>query len=181
MFRKSVSFFVLLALFWVLLWVYIPDGTPNKISLGDFFRGFFLLFSLMASGFALLMLIIRYKGVEIASNLFPQGALALWLGKHAFEYSQPKVVFHCCYNGTNANIDIEISMAKQSHPLKLNNNQPQPLHLGVVTENPRINWNKNIDGINSQEIDIMQALKLIGRNLEYDLIIDENAFELKRR
>lgn len=127
------------------------------------------------------MLIIRYKGVEIASNLFPQGAFALWLGKHAFEYSQPKVVFYCCYNGTNTTIDIEISMGKQTLPLKLNNHQPQSLHLGTVTENPTINWNNTTGGNNSHQILLMQDIKLIGRNLEYDLIIEKNTVELKRR
>ena len=181
MFRKSVSFFILVALFWVLLWVYIPDASPDKFSISDFFRGFFLLFSLMAFAFALLMLIIRYKGVDIASNLVPHGALTLWLGKHAFEYSQPKVIFNCTYTGSNEQLNTSISMADQTHELKLVNNQPKTLHLGVVTENPRIFWgHKNNDKI-AHEIGIMQDIKLIGRNLEYDLQIADQAFEISRR
>ncbi len=180
MFRKSVSFFILVALFWVLLWVYIPDASPDKFSISDFFRGFFLLFSLMAFAFALLMLIIRYKGIDIATNLIPHGALTLWLAKHAFEYSQPKVIFHCSYRGADEQLDIEISMAEQSHQLKLFKNSPQTLHLGVVTENPRITWGQKNTRI-AHEIGVLQDVKLIGRNLEYDLQVADNGFKLSRR
>ena len=181
MFRKSVSFFILVALFWVLLWVYIPDASPDNFSVSDLFRGFLLLFSLLAFGFASLMLIIRYKGLDIASNLVPHGALTLWLGKHAFEYSQPKVMLHCTYRGSNEQLNTVISMADQTHQLTLANNQPMTLHLGVVTENPQISWaHTNNDQI-AHEIGIMQDIKLVGRNLQYDLQIADQSFKIKRR
>lgn len=180
MFRKSVSFFILVALFWVLLWAYIPDSSPENFSVSDLFRGILLLFSLLAFGFASLMLIIRYKGVDIASNLVPHGALTLWLGKHAFEYSQPKVTFNCTYRGRNEQLNTAISMADQTHQLKLVNNQSMTLHLGVVTENPKISWVHNDNDKIAHEIGIMQDIKLIGRNLQYELRITDHTFEVKR-
>jgi len=180
-FRKSVAFFILVALLWVLLWVYVPDSSPDAFSIGDVLRGFFLLFSLMAFGFALLMLIIRYKGVDIISRLVPHGALAVWIGQHAFEYSQPKVIVFCCYQGDEEKISLEITMAQQTHQLTLKNNQPKPLHLGVVTENPVINWASQNRAKNQHELTMMADIKLIGRNLNYDLTIAGNSFQLSRR
>ncbi|TDR19466.1 hypothetical protein [Marinicella litoralis] len=181
MFRKSVSFFILVALFWVLLWVYVPDSSPGIFSIGDVFRGFFLLFSLMSSGFALLMLLIRYKGIDIVSSLFPHGALAVWIGQHAFEYSQPKVMFYCCYQGNDESKVMVLTWAKKSQELVLQNNQPQPLQLGVVTENPSLIWHSQTGIKNEHVINIMPDIKLIGRNLEYDLLMTDNDFVLSRR
>ena len=181
MFRKSVSFFILVALLWVLLWVYVPDATPDKLSISDLFRALFLVFSLMASGFALLMLVIRFRGIEIAKNLFPQGAVLMWLGKHAYEYSQPKVVIFLKHQMDASHITVEVQMAELNHQIKLQKHQSMPINLGVISENPKIKWTTTDGNSVWRELEIMQEVKLIGRNLEFDLIIEAQKFKFKKR
>ncbi len=171
-----------MALIWVLLWVYIPDATPGKISISDFLRTLLLVFSMMAAGFAVLMLVIRYKGLDIAKRFFPQGAVVMWLGKHAFEYSQPKVTFFCVYRGHANNTQLTISLEPQDIQFQLSNSsQYVTANLGVVASNPIISWQNYSNEIIKHEINLMHEIKLIGRNLEYNLIIHEQTFELIRR
>ncbi len=137
---------------------------------------------MMAAGFAVLMLVIRYKGLDIAKRFFPQGAVLMWLGKHAFEYSQPKVTLFCVYRGHADNTLLTISLEQQNIHLNLSNNSgPVPANLGVVTSNPKISWQNQVTENNQYEIILMPELKLIGRNLEYDLVIHEQTFDLVKR
>lgn len=171
MFRKSVSFFILVALFWVLLWVYIPDGSPDSFSIGDIFRGVFLLFSFLAAGFALLIMFIRYNGLDMIINLIPHGALTLWLGKHAYQYSQPKVELNTVYCGKDKAIKITLTNAEVAIKKKLKLKQPEPIKLGVVKQQPIIEWIDNNGIIQTHELNIMHHIKRIGRNLKFKVII----------
>ncbi len=181
LFRKSVSFFILVALFWVLLWVYIPDGSPDSFSIGDIFRGLFLLFSFMAAGFALLMLFIRYNGLDMIINMIPHGALTLWLGKHAYQYSQPKVLLHCTYQGTSNSIKITISHTETEIRKKLKTGQTEKLNIGIVKTTPTIQWLDPAGHIQNHELDIMQHIKHMGKNLHFNLVLKDDGIKLKRK
>jgi hypothetical protein len=170
-FRKSVSFFILVALFWALLWVYIPDGSPDSFSIGDIFRGILLLFSLLAAGFALLMMFIRYNGLDLIINMIPHGALTLWLGKHAYQYSQPKVDLITVYRGKDRTIKITISNAKATINKKLIFNQAETINIGIVKQTPTIEWIDDYGVSQTHSIDIMQHIKHIGRNLKFNVVV----------
>ena len=174
MFRKSVAFFILLALLWVLLWVYIPDASPDKFSLSDLLRGLLLLFSFMAFGFALLMLLIRYKGIDIASNFIPYSDIVVWLGKHAFEYSQPKTTLICRYTGDHDSILLIIKHHKLKTAINLENNNTQITELGYITKDPTLIWLENQKSLN-----LKKHLKIIGKNLKVHVILSNHDCEIK--
>jgi len=183
MFRKSVSFFILIALFWVLLWVYIPDQTPGALSFTDLLRGLLLVFSFMAFGFALLMLVIRYWGLDIAKKLLPpQGAVLLWLGKHAYEYSQPKVTLLCQYVGQADGADLQIQ-ANQSqlimHALSAGAG-PLPVVLGTVKEDPKITWHTDVGGMHQATLPLLKDVKRLGRHMRYRLVVGDDQHSLIR-
>ncbi|MEZ5470795.1 MAG: hypothetical protein R3E90_03375 [Marinicella sp.] len=180
MFRKSVSFFILVALFWVLLWVYFPDKTPDSFSIGDIFRGMFLLFSFLAAGFALLMLFIRYNGLDMIVNMIPHGALGLWLGKNAYQYSQPKVLLNCTYQGTTDHLKITLSHSETEIKKKLKAGETEKLNIGIVKTTPTIQWLDPAGHIQSHELDIMQHVKKFGKNLHFNLIVKDDGIELER-
>jgi hypothetical protein len=183
-FRKSVSFFILIALFWVLLWVYLPDQTPGAFSFTDLLRGMLLVFSLMAFGFALLMLIIRYWGLAIASRLLPpQGALLLWLGKHAYEYSQPKVILLCQYVGQAEQAELQVRHNQSqlnTYPLKAGA-EPLVVHLGMVRTDPQITWYNEHSGMQQAELPLIKDLQRLGRNVSYRLVVGDDQHSLIRQ
>jgi len=182
-FRKSVSFFILVALFWVALWVYIPDRTPDQFSFSDMLRGILLLCSFTAFGFALLMLVIRYWGLDLASRLLPQGSLLIWLGKHAYEYSQPKVSLLCQYVGKARSTELQIQINKS----QLHNHQliaaspPVRVQLGVVTQDPVITWHNDQAGMHQANLRLLKTVKKMGRNVSYRLIITDDGHSLIRQ
>lgn len=179
MFRKSVSFFILLALLWILLWVYIPDTTPEHLSISDFFRSLLLLFSLLAAGFAFLMLIIRYKGVDLITSLFPQSAVVLWLGKHAYQYSQPQIILYVLYNGPWEQLKFNIVCHAANIQSVLTKGQSNTVNLGVIKVNPTVVWHDEGGRPLRHELNIMSDIKRMGRNRHYQLVIEGSSYSLK--
>lgn len=159
--------------------MYVPDASPGEFSLTDPMRWLFLLFSFMAFGFALLMLVVRYKGVDIATGFIPHSGWVLWLGKHAYEYSQPQVTLRC-YTTTTDAIALTISHQGKEHVVKASA-QAQDVPLGVVKENPRVEWQNSTGQAQSQVLDLMSDLKKFGRNVRFDLKISPNHCEFKKK
>lgn len=180
LFRKSVSFFILIALFWVLLWVYFPDKSPDSFSIGDIFRGMFLLFSFLAAGFALLMLFIRYNGLDMIVNMIPHGALGMWLGKNAYQYSQPKVLLYVTYQGSADRIKITLSHSETEIKQKLKTGETEKLNIGIVKTTPTIQWLDPAGHIQSHQLDLMQHVKKFGKNLHFNLSLRDDGIELER-
>ena len=170
-----------MALFWILLWLYIPDGSPNYFSIGDFFRGFFLLFSLMAFGFALLMLTVRYKGVDIATNFIPHAGLVMWLGKHDFEYSQPNTFFHCQLDDGMAEINLLIETANNQIEIILQPNEIKTVDLGYIQQDPIFHWQNSSEQNITKQPAIKSLLKKLGKNIHIEVTIanDQLSYKLK--
>lgn len=166
-----MSFFILLALAWILLWQYIPDHTPENLTWIDVFRTLFLIFSFTSFGFALLMLLIRFKGVDIAAKFIPHAGIVMWLGKHAYQYSQPKVLCQCLYLGPDQQCKINIEVGSIQHVMTLTLNESQAINLGIVTDNPRISWLVNNDKKQVHDLQIKNQISKIGRNLELKISI----------
>ncbi len=125
----------------------------------------------MAFGFALLLLTIRYKGVEIATNFIPHAGTVLWLGKHAYQYSQPKVLCECLYKGPERAVKVEIQLPDRSMQVKLKREQADSVDLGFITENPELVWHTN--GTEQRyTLTIAQHLKRVGRNLKLQLTLE---------
>ena len=171
-FRKSVSFFILVALLWVLLWSVIPDASPDRFSFTDVLRFLPLLFSFMACTIALVILVIRYWGVDIISNLFPQTRLALWLGQHAYQFSQPATSLHIRYLGPDENISLKVFSHRVKHNLNMSAGEKQVLPLGHIRDNPRLRW-RGSSGVQSEQVLLIKHdLKKFGKNLEISVLID---------
>ena len=180
-FRKSVTFFILLALLWVLAWTYVPDQSPDHFSFSDLLRGLMLWFSLLCFGFALLMLLIRYKGVDLASRFIPHAGLILWLGKHAYQYSQPKTILFCRSVDSAKITALTVSIEQRQHVLSLSATEIKPLDLGFITTNPQLSWQHNQGQIVSQELSIKEHMKKMGRNLLIDITIKGDELDMKIR
>ncbi|MCW8869363.1 MAG: hypothetical protein OQK49_01555 [Proteobacteria bacterium] len=174
MFRKSVSFFILVALFWVLLWVYIPDTTPGKLSVTDFFRSILLLFSFGAFGFALLMLLIRNFGVDLISAWIPHAGTAWWLGQHAYRFSQPKITLHLNYIGQHEIIQIQIKHGKQQFKTKLAAQMTEDVAIGILKSNPTISVDYGDKMTQQQELNIKHLVKRLGKNMVFEVIVDDH-------
>jgi hypothetical protein len=162
------------ALLWILLWVYVPDLSPNAFSFTDLLRGLFLVFSFMAFGFALLLLLIRFKGIDIASNFIPYSGIVLWLGKHAFEYSQPKTTLICHYSGQHDAIILNIKHHQYHTETTLENNSTQTIELGYITSDPMLLWLEN-----QIRLDLKKHLKTIGKNLKVHVSLSNHNCEYK--
>ena len=172
MFRKSASFFILVALLWVLLWSVIPDASPDQFSFTDVLRFLPLLFSFSATAFAVVILVIRYWGVDIISNLFPQTRLAFWLGQHAYQFSQPATTLQLQYLGPSAHIALQGSNPGNKQKLNLSAGEMQALHLGHIRNNPKLRW-RDANGLKSeQELPIKHDLKKWGKNLVIEVFIE---------
>lgn len=178
MFRKSVTFFILVGLLWLLLWTYVPDGSPEQLSLSDFLRGIWLLFAFMAWGFALLIAVIRYKGIDLITAAFPQSKVALWLGKQAYTLSQPKTVIHITYHGPDEECHIVLTVNQQRFAYSLTQKKQQSIALGYIKDNPTINWQQKHSGSNKQTLMIDSHLKKIGRNQSFELHITDKQLQV---
>jgi hypothetical protein len=135
----------------------------------------------MACAFALLMLVIRYWGLDIAKRLLPpQGAVLLWLGKHAYEYSQPKVTLLCQYVGQAEGADLQIQ-ANQSalimHPLSVDA-EPVLVVLGTVKEDPKITWHSDVGGMHQATLPLLKDIRRLGRNVRYRLVVGDERHSL---
>lgn len=179
MFKKSVTFFILVALFWVLLWVYIPDATPENFTISDVFRGFLLLFSLMAFSFSLLMLVIRYKGVDLITNLFPQANIAMWIAKNAYQYSQPKTIVSCRADENLNGMKGTIETAGKIIPFELNSQLTQTIDLGHLKNNPTFKWQNSTGQKITEKLVIKPYLKKLGKNLHLEVIVSNNKLKYK--
>ena len=167
-----MSFFILVALLWVLLWSAIPDASPNQFSFTDVLRFLPLLFSFSAAAFAVVILIIRYWGVDIISNLFPQTRLAIWLGQHAFQFSQPATTLQLQYLGPGAHISLQVINPGNKQKLNLSAGAMQALDIGHIRDNPKLRW-QDSNGLKfEQQLPIKQALKKWGKNLVIEVVIE---------
>lgn len=176
-----MTFFVLLALLWVLLWRALPDASPGHWSFTDVLRGLPLLFSLMAFGFAVLMLVIRYWGLELIQRIFPHTRWVIWLGQHAYQYSQPNTTLYCQYLGPEPALSLTIETAKTSHRLQLNLGLVQILKLGFLEDSPQALWIGTDGTTHQQALPIKDALKKWGRNLHVDVHIHDTELSVKVR
>jgi hypothetical protein len=174
MFRKSVSFFILVALFWVLLWVYIPDATPGKLSVTDFFRSILLLFSFAAFGFALLMLLIRNFGVDLISAWVPHAGTAWWLGQHAYQFSQPKITLQISYIGQQTNVQVKVKHEQQQFKAQIVKQMTENITIGILKSNPTISVNYGDKMTQQQELNIKQLVKRLGKNMVFEVIVDDH-------
>lgn len=181
MFRKSVLFFVLMALLWIMLWSWIPDITPNKLSFSDFFRSILLLFALMAISFAGLILLVRYKGIDIATNFIPkfmpQAGIIMWLGKHAYEFSQPKIILSINYIGQFEHIEITIETQKRVQQKKLFKHKIETIKLDHIDTNPTLS-SKQFD--EPQVIDVIDQIKKIGKNFKVVITITDDGMSYQQ-
>lgn len=173
MFRKSVSFFILVALFWVLLWVYIPDATPGRLSVSDFFRSILLLFSFGAFGFALLMLLIRNFGVDIISVWIPHTGTAWWLGQHAYQFSQPKITLQISYIGQQTNVQVIVNHEKQQFKAQIVKQMTEAITIGILKSNPTIRVDYGDKMTQEQVINIKHLVKRLGKNMVFEVVIDD--------
>lgn len=180
MFRKSILFFVLIALLWLVLWSWIPDISPDQFSISDVFRSILLVFAAMAFFFAGLMLLVRYKGVDIATSFIPHSGLVLWLGKHAYEYSQPKVILHCTYQGSARSTKVKIKHCEGGIKQKLKTGQSETIKIGHIESNPVISWLNSNDELQTHELNIIANIKLIGKNLNYRLNLTDTTLDWKK-
>lgn len=175
MFRKSVTFFTLVALFWVLLWVIIPDASPDNFTISDIFRGLMLLFSFMAFVFSLFILTVRYKGIEIFSRLFPQAGVMMWAAKNAYQFSQPKTNVHLHVDPSLNGGTMWIKSKKGNHEIQLDSNHVKTVNLGHLTNNPTFKWQNNTGQKITQQLSIKKHLKNLGKNLQVDVLINKNS------
>ncbi len=166
---------------WVLLWVYVPDQSPEQFSFSDVLRTSFLLFSFVAFGFALLMMIIRYKGIDLISRLTPHAGLALWLGKHAYEYSQPKSILFCSPSHGLNHKQLFIQTSRRKHEICLDPAQMQVVDLGFLMEEPTLQWLNNDGQIVEEQLHIKERLKRFGRNIHIDVTIDSDQMTFRFR
>lgn len=174
MFRKSIGFFSLVGLLWLFLWFYIPDKTPNELTFTDLLSGIPLVFSIMAFGFVFLMLTIRYKGIDIASNFIPHAGIIIWLGKHAYQFSQPKVILTIKYIGQLEKIDICIDVQTVKFDKVLLPSKTEQIKLGIIETNPKISSHIFTE---PQEIDIIDQIKAIGKN--FNVYVELSDDEIK--
>jgi len=181
MFRKSVSFFILVALFWVLLWVYIPDATPGKFSFTDLLRGMFLLFSLVAFSFALIMLFIRYFGVDIMARWVPHAGVAWWLGQHAYQFSQPKITLQVSYIGQNPHIQVAVRHGKQHFKIQIAAQETEDVAIGILKTNPTIRIDYGDKKTQPQDLNIIHLVKRLGKNMVFEVSIDDNGISYNRQ
>ncbi len=180
MFRRSVSFFILVALFWVLLWVYIPDATPDRLSFTDFLRGLLLLFSFCAFGFALLMLLIRFFGVDIISVWIPHAATAWWLGQHAYRFSQPKITLRISYIGQHNTIDIIINNGDKKLTTQLMPQSTKDIDIGVLTADPEMTIRHPDKKTQKHILNIKHLVKRLGKNMTFEVNIDDSGLSYNR-
>src|SRR5690554_5940732 len=173
MFRKSVSFFILVALFWVLLWVYIPDATPGQLSFTDFMRGLFLLFSLTAFMFALLMLFIRYFGVDMMARWVPHAGVVWWLGQHAYRFSQPKVTLHISYIGQQDAVQVRVKHNKQQFKTSMAAQTTENITIGILKTNPSIIIDYGDKKTQPQTLNIKHLVKRLGKNMVFEVSVDD--------
>lgn len=178
MFRKSITFFILVGLLWLLLWTYVPDWSPEQLSVTDFLRGFWLLFAVMAWAFALLIAVIRFKGIDLLAAVFPQSRIALWLGKQAYAFSQPKTVIHITYHGPDEECHIVLKVNQQRFEYSLSQKKQQAIALGYIKDNPTIKWQQAHSGTNKQVLMINTHLKKLGRNQSFELHITDNQLQI---
>ncbi|MCX7544317.1 hypothetical protein [Marinicella gelatinilytica] len=181
MFRKSVSFFILVSLFWVLLWVYIPDATPGQLSFTDFLRGLLLLFSFSAFLFALIMLFIRFFGVDIISRWIPHTATIWWLGQHAYRFSQPKITLQLNYIGQQKNIQIVINNGDKKFTTKLKPQRSENVVIGVLKSNPDIGIKYPDKTTQKHALNIQHLVKRMGKNMTFVVTIDDSGLNYHRQ
>ncbi len=174
MFRKSVAFFALVALFWVLLWVYIPDATPGQLSFTDFLRGLLLLFSLSAFMFALFMLFIRFFGVDIMSRFVPHAGMAWWLAQHAYQFSQPKVTLHISYIGQQKAVEVRVKHNRQRFKTHIAAQTNEDITIGILTTNPTITIHYGDKKTRPQILNIKHLVKRLGKNRVFEVNIDDH-------
>jgi|GEM_PF-1425714 len=181
MFRKSVSFFILVALFWFLLWLLIPDVTPNKLSFTDFIRVIPLFFSFSAFGFALLMLFIRYAGVDIIGRWIPHAGLVWWLGQHAYRFSQPSISLNLMYSGQHPEVKVVVRNGKHTFKAKLQQQQQTTMNIGVLQANPELQL-KSAQKTSQQHIlTILPLVKRLGKNMCFEVNIDDEGVNYHRQ
>lgn len=181
MFRKSVSFFSLVALFWFFLWMVIPDATPNKLSFTDFLRVIPLLFSFSAFGFALLMLLIRFAGVDLIGRWIPHAGMVWWLGQHAYRFSQPSITLNLIYVGQQPEVKIVVSNGKQTFKTKLQRQQQTAINIGVLQANPELQL-KSAQKTSQQHVLTIQPLvKRLGKNMCFEVNIDDDGVNYHRQ
>jgi hypothetical protein len=173
MFRKSVSFFILVALFWVLLWVYIPDATPDKFSFTDLLRGLLLLFSFAAFLFAVIMLFIRSFGVDIMARWIPHAGIAWWLGQHAYQFSQPKITLQISYIGQRDTVEVRIKHDKQQFTTKIAAQMTEDITIGILKTNPTVQVDYGDKQTQKQELNIKHLIKRLGKNMVFEVSIDD--------
>ncbi len=176
-----MSFFILVAMLWVLLWTYVPDHTPDQFSGIDALRVLFLLFSFMAFGFAVLMLLIRYKGVDLISRYIPHAGLVLWVGKHAYQYSQPKTILYCVSGHDLSHRQLLIQANNRKHSILLNPTEIQIVDLGYLNEEPELQWQNNSEQSVTKHLPIQDRLKKFGKNIHVDVTISNDQINFKYR
>ena len=181
MFRKSVSFFILVALFWVLLWVYIPDATPDTFSFTDLLRGLLLLFSFAAFLFALIMLFIRTFGVDIMARWIPHAGVVWWLGQHAYRFSQPKITLHISYIGQLDNIQVYVKHDNQKYTAQIDTQMTEDITIGILKTNPTIRIDYGDKTTRPQELKIKQLVKRLGKNMVFEVSIDDAGMSYHRQ
>ncbi len=181
MFRKSVSFFTLVALFWFLLWLMIPDSTPNKLSFTDFLRVIPLIFSFSAFGFALLMLFIRFAGVDLIGRWIPHAGMVWWLGQHAYRFSQPSITLNLMYSGQQPEVKVIISNGKQTFKANLQRQQQTVINIGVLQANPEIQLKSAKKTSQQHILSIQPLVKRLGKNMCFEVNIDDDGVNYHRQ
>ena len=180
MFRKSVSFFILVSLFWVVLWLYIPDATPGKLSVTDFLRGLLLVFSLGAFLFALLMLFIRFFGVDIISAWIPHAGTAWWLGQHAYRFSQPQITLQLNYIGQQTDVQIVVNNGDKKFTAQLTPQTSEDVVIGVLKTNPDIRIIYLDKKTQKHQLNIQHLVKRLGKNMKFEVTIDDSGLSYHR-
>ncbi len=175
-----MAFFILLALSWALLWRVLPDATPGQLSFTDGLRWLPLLFSFMAFAFACLMLVIRYWGLDWVRRIFPQTRLLIWLGQHAYQYSQPSTTLHITYLGPEPELRLTIQTGTSSRAVRLPMGQGQTVALGYLNSNPEALWVEPAGTPCQQPIAIEQDLKKFGKNMIFAVTIQDSELQVTR-
>jgi hypothetical protein len=127
----------------------------------------------------LMIITVRYKGLDIATNFIPHAGIVMWLGKHAYEYSQPKTSLKLNYIGSTESIKVTVSTEQQTLFEKLTQHSPKTIDLGHIQANPKLSWDHVNGSQNVQEINVESYLKKIGKNMTFEIEIDDVKASIK--
>jgi len=135
----------------------------------------------MSFVFAMTMWVIRYWGLDVVRRMLPQARVLMWLGQHAYQYSQPSTTLHLHYLGPETNLSLTIQCPQSTHHQQLRLGAVKAVNLGHVDSNPEALWS-GPDGTTCQQtLLIKEPLKKWGRNLQFDVHIHGTDVTVKLR